>query len=104
MFSNAGAMKGAVVSVEVYDAAQKRQELVLTGKLPSVEVRVLRDMRRSATVRRTGRAGAEGPELPDFDRSSEIGVAAEEFDFILGLGYGCHTSNKRGENKEPEEN
>src|SRR6266704_2518321 len=95
---NAGAcaVKGAIVSVEVYDGTEERQHFVLARDLPAVEIRVLRDPGRRAAVWRTWSSRPERPELPDLYGCAQIGIAAEEFHLVLSPGWKrCWESEKQ---------
>src|SRR5258708_40275984 len=100
MHPRACAIQRAVVAVEICHGSQKRQELVLAGRLPAVEICTLGDVRRTATVWRTRRARAERAELPDLHRCTQIRVPAVNFHLILAFATSRRDNEKKAHNKE----
>ena len=102
VFTSACTVQFAVGSVEIHSAAQEREELVLTGELPAIEIGVLKSLGHQRSWGQGANRCARGV-LGLSYRSAKIGITSIEFDFVLGLGGDCHARDERSKSEELEE-
>lgn len=97
MLTGACSVQVAVRPIEIRHSPEKRQVLILTREMPAVKIhlRGRESLKRAIVQARVV--------LSLTDRGSEVGVATEQFDLVLGLRGDCHARDERSESKELEE-
>src|SRR5216117_3721805 len=70
MNARARSIQSAILAAEVADSAEKGYRLVLERQIPSVQVHLLWNRRRSAAIGRTRCSWTERSELPDLNRGT----------------------------------
>src|SRR5258708_33357263 len=100
MHARSCAIERPIVSVEIGHGPQVRQGFLLAGKLPSVQIRLLRNIWWGAAIWRTGCTGPQRAGLRDFDLCTQIRISAEDFDLVLRFSGHRQNQSRQGENEK----